>query len=137
MRAVLLVALGGALGALARWAGTELIPSTNLAILCINTIGSFAIGLAFTQLDERYRDIYADTVVATRFQPLLVIGWLGAFTTYSSLALHIVHGMQDGHLGAALSLLLGSLVLGMVGLGLGILLGRRWHAKRQRMAAAR
>lgn len=135
MRAVLLIAIGGGIGAVARWGGMELLPSTAVALLVVNTLGSCAIGLAFTQLDERYRDLYdVDAVISTRFHPLLVIGWLGSFTTYSSLALHLVHGLQDGHVGAAIALLVASLVLGIGGLALGVGLGRLWHVKRRRTA---
>jgi fluoride exporter len=74
------VMMGGAAGALARWTIELGVPSVGgfpLATLLINVTGAFALGVL---LWER--------LAPTRYlRPLLGIGFLGAYTTFSTLHL--------------------------------------------------
>ena len=88
MSAYLMVALGGALGAMGRFSISKYFSQYNQGFLpwatfSINLIGCFFIGLLFVILAER-------TNVLEAYRPLLVVGFLGAFTTFSTFSLEIV-----------------------------------------------
>lgn len=81
----LAVAIGGAIGAVARfgvirsltaWHGGEPVWS----VLAINVLGSFGLGMAVTVLEDRQSPLAA----------FLLVGCLGAFTTFSTFALDAV-----------------------------------------------
>ncbi|GGH07634.1 putative fluoride ion transporter CrcB [Glycocaulis albus] len=89
MQHLFLIAIGGALGAVARhgvnqaslrWIGPEL----PWGILAVNVLGSFAIGLLVGWL------ALAGRPEATEIRFAVGIGFLGAFTTMSAFALDIV-----------------------------------------------
>ena len=80
----LLVALGGALGSLARHGANRLWPATPggwpVPTLTVNLIGSFAIGLL-------YMYVAARGAAAEQTRLFWMTGVLGGFTTYSAFAL--------------------------------------------------
>ncbi|MGX5173650.1 fluoride efflux transporter CrcB [Aliikangiella sp. IMCC44653] len=83
---LLMLALGGALGAVARYAIKQLLPlisssSFPLSTLIVNTSGCFAAGLVYTWLEN------SGTHWDTSKQLFFFAGFLGAFTTFSAFAL--------------------------------------------------
>jgi CrcB protein len=86
------VMVGGAAGALDRWAIELAVPSVTgfpLATLLINVTGAFAMGLVGVLLLER--------LPPTRYlRPLLAIGFLGAYTTFSTFTFETVRLLEDG-----------------------------------------
>jgi fluoride exporter len=114
LRAALLVAAGGATGALARWvAGAFLTRAFPWGTLFVNVVGSFLIGLfMFGGLAKGWWGADARLFFA--------IGFLGAFTTMSSLALDAMSFADAGDWTRA-----GLVVLANVGLSLlAVWLGR-------------
>jgi fluoride exporter len=114
------IALGGALGTLARYlldtAYTTPTGHFPFATLVINLSGSLAIGILVPVTD----------MLAPRFplaRPFLVVGILGGWTTYSTLAIDTVLLGKGGHvaLGAAYvaASLLGSVLLVAIGAAAG------------------
>ena len=78
----LLVMLGGGFGSLARYlAGTAIMSRYGgrfpFATLAVNVTGCFLIGLLMTYFTERLPP-------STYWRPLLVVGFLGGYTTFSS-----------------------------------------------------
>ena len=131
------VMVGGAAGALARWAVELAVPSVGgfpLATLLINVTGAFALGLLGVLLWER--------LVPTRYlRPLLAIGFLGAYTTFSTMAMEGVRLLDEGRPGLAvgywLVTLLGGQMAGVWGMWLGRLRpGRRDGVERRGHAGA-
>jgi CrcB protein len=131
------VMVGGAAGALARWAIELAVPSVGgfpLATLLINVTGAFALGLLGVLLWER--------LAPTRYlRPLLGIGFLGAYTTFSTMAMEGVRLLDQGRLRLAvgywLATLLGGQMAGVWGMWLGRLRpGRRDATEWRRHAAA-
>lgn len=101
----LYVALGGAVGAMLRYA-ISLIPNkTEFPILTLitNILGAFAIGLIVAYA-SKHTDINPNTVL------LLKTGVCGAFTTFSTFSLEALTLYQNKHTGLALLYIALSLV---------------------------
>jgi CrcB protein len=119
---VLLIGVGGFVGAIARylidarvsaWTGGTLPWGTFV----INVSGSLLIGQLFALLVER-------AAFAAELRGPLMIGFLGAYTTFSTLALESWRMIEDGALIAATVNLVGSVVIGLIAVVIGISLGR-------------
>lgn len=90
----LAIAIGGAAGALARWlmsAGVHrwLGREFPWGTLAVNVAGSFAMGLLAVLLVERL-------AVGPAWRGALLVGFLGAFTTFSTFALETVELAGEG-----------------------------------------
>lgn len=93
-------------------------PATTLAI---NLLGAFALGLLLEALTRIGPDTGSRRIVRLG----VGTGLLGSFTTYSTLALDVVHQVQAGHVGAAGLYGAVSVVGGLVAAGAGVALGTR------------
>ena len=116
MQNALLVFLGGGAGALSRWflaAGISGLISTRfpVGILCCNILGSLLIGFMSGHLLTR------DTPFLS---PLLITGFLGAFTTFSTFALDTQKLHSEGLTSLALINIAASLLLTLGAVWLGI-----------------
>ena len=118
------IAIGGALGASARYGVTQLITvapdSFPWSTFWTNVSGSFALGLVLAIVLERFPPSrYARAFAAT--------GFLGAYTTYSTFAVETDLLVKDGHPGTAAAYVIASLVAGFAAVFLGMWLARgRW-----------
>ena len=104
LRDLLLVALGGALGSMARY-GLSLMASflsvSGLwATLTANGLGSFLIGMSIALFKG---DAYL----------LAAVGFCGGFTTFSTFSLQSVELLQSGQKGLAALYIVGSVALSM------------------------
>ena len=119
----LLVVIGGGIGALARYVAASAIMSRfggrfPLGTLVINVTGSFLIGFLMTVLAERYK-------VNPAWRLLLVVGFLGGYTTFSSFEWETYSTIRDGGLLSGMLNVISSIMLGYVAVWLGAMLGRR------------
>ena len=119
---LVLIAAGGAAGAVARYlvdnAVLDRFPGAfPLGILVVNLTGAFLLGTLAALIIER-------GLLPSDLRSPLLVGFLGAYTTFSTLMLDSWRLVEDGLpvLGAAN--LVGSMVLGIVALGAGLWLGR-------------
>lgn len=119
--AVLQVALGGAIGASARylasiwmvrWLGHTPFP---VAILAVNVVGSVLIGV-FVGMSAHKG--------LTHLSPFIVTGILGGFTTFSTFSLEAVTLWQRGETTGAALYVLVSVGLSLLGLVAGLWIGR-------------
>jgi CrcB protein len=116
----LFVAIAGALGALARYGvddvfGDHMAPNHQVpATLFVNLLGSLLLGLlvGVHPHDGRVRVV-------------LGVGFLGAFTTFSTLAYQTYHGLDTTGSARALLLPLVSVVAGVLAVAVGIAVGQR------------
>ncbi|WP_291377767.1 CrcB family protein [Demequina sp.] len=123
---IVLVALGGAVGTLARWALTENLPSRGgwpVATLVENLVGAFLLGLLLEALVRS-----GDETPGRRMLRLgLGTGVLGGFTTFSAFALEVERLLATGAGGVAIGYFAASLVGGFVTCLAGVILASRHH----------
>jgi len=117
------IAVGGAVGALLRFVMSNGVYKVlgrefPYGTLAVNVLGSLFIGILFILLVEKL-------AVAAEWRAGLVIGLLGAFTTFSTFSLETFTLLEDGaFLKAGVNVLL-SVVLCLAATWLGISLGRQ------------
>jgi CrcB protein len=111
---LLLVALGGVLGSLARFAieqSAPLIHSTIWATLVVNVVGCFAIGMVAARLTP---------ATPPWVHVFFVTGLLGGFTTFSAFAAEVVITANDAEIGIALLYIGATLIAGLLAVPLGV-----------------
>ncbi|HYH11313.1 MAG TPA: fluoride efflux transporter CrcB [Thermomicrobiales bacterium] len=109
---LLWIGIGGAIGAVGRYlVGRELTERIAgvfpYGTFTVNIVGAFLIGVLFVVLSER--SIGDDYV-----RLLLVTGFLGGFTTFSSYTLEAINLAEGGDWGTALVYVLSSNILGLL-----------------------
>jgi len=115
------IALGGALGALARVGLSQAFPPTGgswpWVTFSINLIGTFALGFFVTYL-RRHRPL------STLHHPLLATGLCGTFTTFSTMQLEVLNMIDRQRDGLALAYVSASVLGGYLLVSIGIALVR-------------
>ena len=109
MYTYLAIAFGGALGALSRYWLTVSIERFNgtgfpLGTFMVNLLGSFLIGLLYILFAEKLS-------VADQWRPVIITGFLGAMTTFSTFSLDALLLFQQGHYNTALFYMLSSVMI--------------------------
>jgi len=118
------IACGGALGAVARfamshqvyqWFGREFAWGT----LSVNVLGSFIMGLVAVLLVDKFD-------VSTEWRAFIMVGFLGAFTTFSTFSFETMQYIQVGELNKAVLNIAVSLITCLAGVWLGLIAGRQF-----------
>lgn len=114
------VGIGAAFGAWARWGLSLLLnpvlPSLPLGTLAANLIGGLLVGIVMGLAEP------LSLSVTTRL--LIVTGFLGGLTTFSTFSAEAVGTLMRGESGWAIVLVLAHLVGSLVLTGIGVLIGR-------------
>lgn len=127
------VAIGGALGSLARYAVDVAAPAPEdgfpLGTFLVNVVGCLLLGAVAGWVYDRRRHRLA--------APFLVVGVLGGFTTFSAYTVATVDLALRGEVGLAAGYLLGTLAAALVAVEAGLLLTRavRHRTDRARVRA--
>lgn len=121
MTKLLIIGCGGFFGAILRyliagWVYTLSGGDFPLGTLVVNVVGSFSLGLVLGLADH--------FVLHPQVSLFLTIGLLGAFTTFSTFSYESWALIEVGSYGQALINIVGSLVIGVVAVVLGLMLGR-------------
>ncbi len=119
----LMVMLGGATGSLARFVlGTAIMNRVGgrfpLGTVVINITGSFLIGLLMTIFSERLNP-------HPNWRLLLVVGFLGGYTTFSSFEWESLGLVRDGARWLGLLNIAGSVLLGYFAVWLGVIIASK------------
>lgn len=121
------VALGGAIGALGRyqlgraithWLGPQVVTAFPWATLAVNVIGSMAMGVLAGWLARH------GSGSGEQLRLLLGVGLLGGFTTFSAFSLELMLLIQRGQPGTAFAYGAISVLAGLSGLYIGLILMR-------------
>ena len=119
---LVLIAAGGAAGAVARYLVDSAVldrfgGAFPLGILVVNLSGAFVLGLLAAWVVDR-------GVLPADLRSPLMVGFVGAYTTFSTLMLDSWRLIEDGLPLLAVANLAGSLVLGIVAVVAGLVVGR-------------
>ncbi len=117
---IVLVGLSGALGAvfrylLGRFIAERVVSQFPLGTLVINITGAFLIGILFA--------LAGHEIISISQQTLLATGFLGGYTTFSTMSWEGVQIARGGNTASSMLYLGGSLVLGLVCAAAGLALG--------------
>jgi CrcB protein len=118
----LLIALGAALGANARylvgaWAGNYFGSDFPYGTFIVNILGSFVLGFLLTLGTERLQ-------LSPEARLLLAVGFLGSFTTFSSYAVESVNLWREAGLWRGLLNIVGNNLVGLFAAVMGAALAR-------------
>ena len=121
LRTLVLLAAGGALGAVARYLVGSLFAREGSRFpwgtLVINLTGCLALGFVLTILDERLPESRA-------WRALVAVGFLGAYTTFSTFGWEIHDLLRSDAWGRAAAYAAGSVLLGLGAVRVGVLAAR-------------
>ncbi len=114
--------LGGSLGTVARYALAGAVyriwgTTFPYGTLAVNLIGCFLVGIFAVLSEEKF-------ILGPAARVFLMIGFCGAFTTFSTFVLETANLMKDGENARALLNVLLSVLLGFAALRLGIVTAR-------------
>ena len=123
MLKIILVLLGGAIGTGFRYGLSSLVysrienPTFPYANLIINVSGSFAIGVLAELFNDR-------VLVSPAIRAALLTGLLGGYTTFSSFSYETFSLIRDGEWTQAALNAVGSVLLGLIAVWLGVRLAQ-------------
>jgi CrcB protein len=122
VRTVIAIAVAGALGALARYGlqgfiGQRVRGAFPWGTFVVNISGAFLLGLVFTLATDRWG-------APAWLRSSLTIGFLGAYTTFSTLSFETYRLTEDRAFGLAAANMLGSCAAGLAAVYVGVVLGR-------------
>lgn len=122
MQTLFFIALGGALGAVLRYAvsnGVHALVGRGFpyGTLTVNVLGSLLMGFLYILLIERVSNNLG-------LRAMLIIGFLGAFTTFSTFSIETFNLLENGEAFKALINILISVVLCLLAAWIGVIIGR-------------
>ena len=121
MQTLVAVAIGGAFGALSRYGVDQValtyFKSSLQGTFIVNSTGSFVLGIVAGILISHGH--FPDPL---KF--LVTVGFLGSYTTFSTLSFATVRLLQQGEIQIATVNLLGTVLAGIAAAALGLLIGR-------------
>ena len=120
--AIILIGIGGFAGAITRYLVDGAVSDRTSGgfpwgTLVVNLSGSFLLGLLFAMTAER-------AILPAEVRGPVLIGFIGAYTTFSTFMLESWRLVEDGATALALANLFGSVALGLVAVVAGLSLGR-------------
>lgn len=120
---IIFIAAGGAIGSVLRFLvanGIHSFMSRDFpyGTLTVNVAGSFIMGISYVLLIERLN-------ITPEWRAFMMIGLLGAFTTFSTFSIETLVLIQNSELTKAMINVLLSVILCILGSWLGLLIGRQ------------
>ncbi len=120
---ILFIAVGGSLGAVARYLINisplaSMLDKFPLPTFVINIVGSFLIGFLMIVFADKF-------VVNENIRMAVIVGFLGAFTTFSTFEMEVFGLVREREFITGFLYLFLSVFAGFVGVVAGVALGRR------------
>lgn len=121
---ILSVAIGGAFGAVVRYLInvsplSQLFAKFPFPTFFINVTGSFMIGFLLILLTDKFQ-------VNENLRMAVIIGFLGAYTTFSTFEMEIFGLVREKEFGMAFGYLFASVLVGFIGVSLGVWLAKKF-----------
>lgn len=118
------IAMGGALGAMSRFAMSHHMYQTfgrefAWGTLSVNVIGSFIMGLVAILLVDKLG-------VSTEWRAFIMVGFLGAFTTFSTFSYETMQYIEIGEINKALVNIAVSVITCLIAVWLGMLAAKQF-----------
>ena len=88
-----------------------------MAILVANSVGSLLIGVLYVMIEEK-------GILPQTWKPFLMVGLLGALTTFSTFSLDTIRLFEQGEWLMALANVLSNVAISIAGVCIGLYLGR-------------
>jgi len=115
---ILAIAIGGALGAVSRYLIIGLVTdwlgkNFPYGTLAVNVIGSFFIGILYVIVVQKMH-------VSPELKSIMVVGFLGAFTTFSTFSLEAFNFINEGLVLNAITYILSSVILCIISVWAGV-----------------
>jgi CrcB protein len=122
MEKFLLISVGAIFGAntrywISNWAAQKFGVNFPFGTVIINLTGSFLVGVFLTLAIDRL-------MIDPRLRLLIVVGFFGAYTTFSTYTYESFNLISSGQWFLGLMNLFGSTILGILAVGLGVYLGK-------------
>ena len=119
---LILIGLGGFAGAISRYLVDGMVSERTAGAfpwgtLAVNATGSFILGLLFAMTTER-------AILPAEIRGPVMIGFIGAYTTFSTYMLESWVLVENGSYGPAIANLGGSMLVGLAAVAAGLLIGR-------------
>lgn len=121
---LLSIAIGGAVGAVSRYLinispAADLFEKFPFPTFLINISGSFLIGFLMIVLSDKVQ-------VGENFRMAVIVGFIGAFTTFSTFEMEIFGLVRERHFTTAIIYLLLSVIVGFIGVIAGVETAKRF-----------
>lgn len=115
---IMAIAIGGALGAVSRYLVIGLVTdwlgkSFPFGTLLVNVLGSFLIGILYVVIVQKMH-------VSPELKSIMVVGFLGAFTTFSTFSLEAFNFINEGLVLNAITYILSSVILCIISVWAGV-----------------
>ncbi len=119
MKHLALIAIAGAVGAMARYTLVNLVGGRAFpwGTMTVNIIGSFLMGIAYIVIVEK-------SLISPEMKPLFMTGFLGAFTTFSAFSLEAWELLDRGEPLQALTYVAGSVIFCLIAVMAGVFFTR-------------
>jgi fluoride exporter len=119
---LILIGIGGFAGAISRYLVDGFVTDRTAGAfpwgtLVVNATGSFLLGLLFAMTTER-------AILPAEIRGPVMIGFIGAYTTFSTYMLESWGLVERGSYGPAIANLAGSVLVGLVAVAAGLVIGR-------------
>jgi|SRR5690554_2622526 len=122
IKAMLLVGLGGGVGSMFRYSISVLFNKFSTTLFpwptfIVNVLGSFLMGLLISYFGR-------SLIVSPNLKLLLVAGFCGGFTTFSTFSIEGLNLLNSGNTTIAITYILGSVFFGLIAVWLGVTIGK-------------
>ncbi len=122
LKKIILIAIAGGCGALLRYWLSGLVQGTYkggfpFGTLAVNVAGCFLFGAVWSLAEGRYS-------ISTEMRTVILVGFMGAFTTFSSFAFDTGDLMRESQWGLAATNVLAQNILGVGAFFVGLIVGR-------------
>ncbi len=123
MKALIFIAMGGAIGAVLRYGASLSVYSLlgrgfPYGTLFVNVTGSLLMGLLGVMMLERFN-------IGPEWRAAVLVGVLGSFTTFSTFSIETLNLLEQGDVMRAVTNIVLSVLVCLVAVWFGVLIGRQ------------